>query len=125
MTAQSRTARGRSRVTLVAVAIAAATGTVCGRSVERDWPANATAAKCIQVGEVVDSAKAVQLALRHFAGATLPRATRLVVLSAVAHDEGYLVSIGLDAAPRIVVGGGGLLWVDVDTGCIIWLRRYE
>jgi len=38
-------------------------------------------------------------------------------------EQGVIVSIVVARPP--VLGGGGLVWVDVETGCPIVLRRYE
>jgi hypothetical protein len=39
-------------------------------------------------------------------------------------ELGLLISLRV-AAPPNLVGGGGLVWVDLETGCAIVLRRYE
>lgn len=39
-------------------------------------------------------------------------------------ELGVLVSL-IIAGPNAPVGGGGLVWVDIDSGCPIVLRRYE
>lgn len=36
-------------------------------------------------------------------------------------QEGFLVRV----RSNISVGGGGLAWVDAETGCVVQLRRYE
>jgi hypothetical protein len=39
-------------------------------------------------------------------------------------ELGVVVSLTV-AEPGNTVGGGGLVWVDIETGCSIVLRRYE
>jgi len=38
-------------------------------------------------------------------------------------EQGVIVSVVVARPP--VLGGGGLVWVDLETGCPIVLRRYE
>lgn len=87
--------------------------------------ANVTIPRCIEAGGGVDSAFAVKQARRALSpsGTTFePRVIQPI------RDEGIEVGLIVSLAsvqPRNVVGGGGLVWVDLESGCAIVLRRYE
>ncbi len=89
---------------------------------------------CIAVGGIVDSALAVAQARSVFESQPFPLIPRSVerVVAVVAKDsssalrltEGFLVRL----VPRnrdVVLGGGGLVWVNGQTACPILLIRYE
>jgi hypothetical protein len=77
---------------------------------------------CTTPGVAVDSAFAVQQASRklqtpHHTWTFAPQSVQAV-------PEGFLVRM-LVQEPRGLMGGGGLVWVDGETGCAIVLIRYE
>ena|SRR5438552_762413 len=45
------------------------------------------------------------------------------IYSVKAVDDGFLVSLG--PTEPMTLGGGGLVWVDGETGCLSILRRYQ
>ena len=117
------------------------------RNAAYDWPALATAAvvclacaqqrssesaptpsralSCAPPGRTIDSVFAVEQARGVLAqpGVTLePRSIQPIRDQGI--ELGLLIGLAV-GQPRNVVGGGGLVWVDVETGCPIVLRRYE
>lgn len=81
--------------------------------------------RCIALGAAVDSIFAVEQARRALAqpGVTLaPRQIQPVRDQGI--ELGLLISLAV-TEPRNLVGGGGLVWVDLESGCAIVLRRYE
>ena len=84
---------------------------------------------CVARNERVDSAFAVahaQQALEDSLVPLKPESVRTVgmqsLLDGLPMFEGFLVTL---APTRPVLGGGGMVWVDGETGCVIVLRRYE
>jgi|SRR5882672_8679097 len=80
----------------------------------------------VNSGVRVDSAFAVTQASRALEG-FLPTGGSLEPYAVEVVREGMLVSL-VPVRPLVggvVLGGGGLVWVDEDTGCPIVLRRYE
>lgn len=80
---------------------------------------------CVESGRTIDSAFAVEQARKAIAqdGFTFsPRFVQPVRDQGI--ELGLLISLAL-VEPRNTVGGGGLVWVDVETGCATVLRRYE
>lgn len=81
--------------------------------------------RCVAAGTTVDSAFVVEQARRALSrsGETLaPRLIQPVRDQSI--ELGLLVSFAV-ADPPNVVGGGGMVWVDLESGCAIVLRRYE
>jgi hypothetical protein len=78
---------------------------------------------CVPANEPVDSVFAVAQATDLLRDTLLPlkpySVRRVEDLSVV---EGFLVSL---VPTRPTLGGGGLVWVDGDTGCPILLKHYE
>lgn len=81
--------------------------------------------RCVQAGAGVDSAQAVLRAIRALEqpGETLI-ARQMQPVRDQGVELGLLVSLAV-ARPQNMVGGGGLVWVDLESGCAIVLRRYE
>lgn len=79
---------------------------------------------CIEAGRQVDSSFAVAQARRAVSqpGFSL-EVSSLQAIRDQGVELGLLISLVADQPP--VVGGGGLVWVDIETGCAIVLRRYE
>ena len=84
---------------------------------------------CVAANERVDSTFAVERAREVLEDTLLPlkpASVRTVgeqsLLDGLPMFEGFLVTL---AATRPVLGGGGLVWVDGETGCPILLKRYE
>ena len=84
---------------------------------------------CVARNERVDSAFAVahaQQALEDSLVPLKPDSVRTVgmqsLLDGLPMFEGFLVTL---VPTRPMLGGGGLVWVDGETGCVIVLRRYE
>ena len=84
---------------------------------------------CVAATERVDSAFAVQKAQQVLQDSLLllkPASVKSVgeqsLLDGFPMFEGFLVTL---VATRLVAGGGGLVWVDGETGCTILLKRYE
>jgi hypothetical protein len=80
---------------------------------------------CIASGSSVDSTFATEQALRAMAPSELTLAPRLVQpVRDQGIELGLLISLTV-TEPRNTVGGGGLVWIDLESGCAIVLRRYE
>ena len=84
---------------------------------------------CVAAGARVDSAFAVQQASQVLEDSLLPLQPVSVqpfgeqsLLDGFPMFEGFLVTL---APTRLVAGGGGLAWVDGETGCPILLKRDE
>jgi len=84
---------------------------------------------CVAANERVDSAFAVEKARQVLQDSLLPLKPASVrsvgeqsLLDGFPMFEGFLVTL---APTRLVAGGGGLVWVDGETGCAILLKRYE
>ncbi len=81
--------------------------------------------RCFGAGATLDSAEAVRRAAHALEGPGIilrPRTIQAV------RDEGIEIGllVGLAVAqPPNVAGGGGMVWVDLETGCALVLRRYE
>ena len=84
---------------------------------------------CVARNEQVDSAFAVAQAQRVLEDTLLPLKADSVrsvgtqsLLDGLPVFEGWLLTL---SPTRLVLGGGGRVWVDGETGCAIVLRRYE
>jgi hypothetical protein len=81
--------------------------------------------RCIALGAGIDSSFAVAQARKALSRPGVTLAPRLIQ---TVRDEGIelglLISL-VSTNPPSAVGGGGMVWVDLDTGCAIVLRRYE
>lgn len=84
----------------------------------------APARRCAPAGTRVDSSFVAEQARGVLSrpGYTL-RVDSFQPVRASGIEVGVLISLVSSEPP--VVGGGGLVWVDVETGCPIVLRRYE
>ena len=89
---------------------------------------------CVSPGSKVDSAFAVKQALSPFASDDLPvmpHSVERIEARIVGKDSSVTVTllegwlIRLMPINRMTLGGGGLVWVDGETGCPIVLKRYE
>jgi len=81
--------------------------------------------RCVATGTTIDSTFLVTQARRALAqpGLALEVSSyRWIRENGV--ELGLVISLVAGRQPA-VVGGGGLVWVDVETGCPIVLRRYE
>ena len=79
---------------------------------------------CPRGVRTVDSATAVQQARRAIAGANQQLdPTSIQIVSDHGIEVGLVISMIVTVPPAI--GGGGLVWIDTETGCAIVLRRYE
>jgi hypothetical protein len=94
------------------------------------WSPTATAAqatrpptkRCVSTSVTIDSSFAVRAAsaalqAQDSLGPFKPAKIR-------AFEEGFLVSLVVAKEPP-TLGGGGLVWVDGDSGCAVILRLYE
>jgi hypothetical protein len=79
---------------------------------------------CDRARGTVDRTFAVEQARRALSqpGVTL-KVDSIQVVRGQGIELGLIISLLSETPP--VVGGGGLVWVDVETGCPIVLRRYE
>jgi hypothetical protein len=78
---------------------------------------------CAPPGRTIDSAFVASQALRTVAGnGGVLRVALFQGIQAHGVEVGILVSVVRSDA---TVGGGGLVWVDSETGCAILLRRNE
>src|SRR6266853_3293418 len=84
---------------------------------------------CVARNERVDNSFAVAQAQRLLEDTLLPLKADSVrsvgmqsLLNGLPVFEGWLVTL---SPTRLVLGGGGRVWVDGETGCAIVLRRYE
>jgi len=84
---------------------------------------------CVAANERADSAFAVKQALTVLEDSLVPlkpasvhTAGQQSLLDGFPIFEGYLVTL---LPMRPMLGGGGLVWVDGETGCPILLKRYE
>ena len=88
-------------------------------------PSAALQATCRTAGRAVDSTYVVaqaQRVLMRQGYSLLPGSFQPIRIEGV--EVGILVSL-VPVSERPVIGVGGLVWVDVDTGCPVVLRRYE
>lgn len=80
---------------------------------------------CVAVGGSVDSAFAMAQARRALGQSGPPLAAHLIQpIRDQGIELGLLISL-IASEPSKVVGGGGLVWVDLESGCATVLRRYE
>jgi len=78
---------------------------------------------CVGPNETVDSAFAVAQATNVLRDTLLPLEPHSVrPVEDLSVFEGFLVSL---LPTRPILGGGGLVWVDGETGCPIVVKRYE
>ena len=81
--------------------------------------------RCTAAGGGVDSTFAIEQARRALSQPGVTLAPRLIQpVRDQGIELGLLISLAV-TEPRNVVGGGGLAWVDLESGCAIVLRRYE
>jgi hypothetical protein len=82
------------------------------------------ARQCAPAGRTIDSSFVAEQArsLLSRPGYSL-RVDSFQTVSSRGVELGVLVSLVSSEPP--VAGGGGLAWVDIETGCAIVLRRYE
>ena len=81
--------------------------------------------RCVAPGTTVDSAFVVEQARRALSRPGEMLAPRLIQpVRDQSIELGLLVSLDV-VNPPTVVGGGGLVWIDLESGCAIVLRRYE
>ena len=78
--------------------------------------------RCVSTTTTIDSSCAVRVASAELAkqdslGPYKPASVRAL-------DEGFVVSLVVAKEPP-PLGGGGLVWVDAETGCAVVLRLYE
>ena len=108
------------RRTLLIMLLAVQSQTDCARGVgNAPAPARGGSQWCVQRNATVDSAVAVEQAIRFLSS----RSSEPLKLGSIRHvDEGFLVSL---VPARLIAGGGGLVWVDGETGCPILLIRGE
>ncbi len=78
--------------------------------------------QCAPQGAQIDSAFAVRKAAEKLEAQDSLGPYKVTKFTAL--DEGYVVSLVVVREPP-PVGGGGLVWVDTETGCAIVLRLYE
>jgi hypothetical protein len=84
---------------------------------------------CISPGHTLDSTFAARQAIGALSDSVSKRQSFLFkvdqfqVIKTGTLEQGIIVSLVVARPP--VVGGGGLVWVDLETGCAIVLRRYE
>lgn len=112
-----------SALAIVAVVCFACSQHRSSESVPASTPAGALS--CTPPGRAIDSTFAVERArgVLEQPGLTLePRSIQPIRDQGI--ELGLLISLAV-VQPANVVGGGGLVWVDVETGCPIVLRRYE
>ncbi len=102
-----------------------------GTAASRVYPVNATDAQplwCISRGEVVDSAFMANAALRLLGSGEHGTRLKVEMFEFVPHAApqpvGAVVSLVVDSQ-QPPLGGGGLVWVDAETGCAIHLKTYE
>lgn len=95
------------------------------KTVQGSAPPTSVSQKCTAVGRGVDSTFAVDQARRALASTGVTLAPRLIQpVRDQGIDLGLLISLAVTVPPN-VVGGGGLVWVDLESGCAVVLRRYE
>ena len=84
---------------------------------------------CISPGHTLDSAFVVRQAIGALSDSVSKRqgfefkVGQFQVIKTGILEQGIIVSLVVARPP--VVGGGGLVWVDIETGCAIVLRHYE
>lgn len=82
-----------------------------------------SAGRCAPAGQTIDSSFVVEQARSVLSRPEYTlRLDSFQPVRASGIEVGVLISL---MPPPTVVGGGGLVWVDVETGCPIVLRRYE
>lgn len=113
--------KGASLGLLIVVTVLSSCG---GQAQTRSGATPTSREWCISSGQAVDSSFAVEQARRAVSqpGLTL-KVDAIQVIRGQSGELGLIIS--LVAAQPPVVGGGGLVWVDLETGCPIVLRRYE
>ena len=112
-----------SRIGGVLLVCASTVGSCKGES--RAAPVSLPLGKwCISGGAVVDSSFAVAQARDALTGRYLSGEYEPLGVEHTA--QGILVSLGSRSVGKsISLGGGGLVWVDGETGCAIVLKHYE
>ena len=118
------------QLAVVVLSVAAATAMGCqqqskGASSGTTLPSSQARNSCSGAVSGVDSSFAIRQAK---AALAMPGMTLEPRLIQPVRDEGIELGLLISLAvtqPRNTVGGGGLVWVDVETGCAIVLRRYE
>jgi phage-related tail fiber protein len=96
-----------------------------GESSKVRAPVHAAQQWCVAAGGVVDSAFAVEQARNAVIGSTFSSSSMSLKPYAIQPvEQGILVSL-VSAGPGVSLGGGGLVWIDGETGCPILLKRYE
>lgn len=98
----------------------------CTRRESRgDAAAVAPEGRCVSAGQVIDStflrAQAVRAMSRTGRGLQV-EAVQPVQIQGL--ELGVLVSLVPPPAPNMPAGGGGLVWVDSETGCAMVLKHY-
>lgn len=78
--------------------------------------------RCVSSSTTIDSSFAERSAGTELAKQDTHGPFKLASMRRV--EEGYLVSLVTAKEPP-PLGGGGLLWVDAETGCVVVLRLYE
>lgn len=78
--------------------------------------------RCVPVETVVDTAFAVRAASQALQARDSLGPFKPAKITAM--EEGFVVSLVIAREPA-PVGGGGLVWVDTETGCAVVLRLYE
>ena len=109
----------RHRVLLIALLGAPGLTSCAGGPSKTPEPVRPAPQWCVAPSATVDSALAVAQALHMLWS---PSSDSLKRHSIRHVDEGFLVSL---VPARLIAGGGGLVWVDGETGCPIVLIRYE
>lgn len=81
--------------------------------------------RCFGAGATLDSAEAVRRAAHALESpGVLLRPRTIQAVRDEGIEIGLLVSLAV-AQPPNVAGGGGMVWVDLESGCALVLRRYE
>lgn len=84
-------------------------------------PTGQNSDSCSRAGPPVDSARAVKQARDALKSS---ESVRVLDPKSIEHlNEGYLVRMTVTSPPTL--GGGGLVWVDGESGCAVVLTRYE
>jgi len=108
------------------LAIILSLGVCLGATAQRQAPARPPG-WCVDPGHAVDSSFAAGQAIRALTDSNSKRAGltfKVNYYQVVAEGQGVAISV-VPASRPLPVGGGGLVWVDLETGCPIILRHYE
>lgn len=86
---------------------------------------HAQGTRCAPSGQAVDSAYTIDVARRLLDEPRMVlEPVSIQIIRGQGIEEGLVISMVV-VVPPTTVKGGGLVWVDIETGCGIVLRRYE